>query len=186
MNDIDLGDLPEEMAEAILHGDAVGVIATEIPNLRPPSSEWVLDTLRTMINDDGHCVGMVMAATATMGLMIPVMAGLVDPLLMLVAMRKQGMIDPVCWVTIGADTYVRLPEEGWVDDGLTPTEAFEQGLPDAREAVLAWCLAPDGPGYDVEQVYRRTSDGVEWDEPTRFKERSEGRLMDLMEMVVTA
>lgn len=174
-------NIPPEMAAAVAEGLAVAVMVSEQSGQAPPEWQWLLKSMRSMMDEDGDGLGIVMAATPTQALMVPAPNGPKDPLTLLLLMRAIGQIDSICWVAVAFDSYVRSAE----DDGLSPTEAFEQGLPDAREALMAICVAPDGPGFDVQQTYTRTPEGIEWDEPESLKSQS-GRLVDLMHQVVIA
>lgn len=181
-----LDSLPEDVAAAMMGGAAIGIMISAVPNQPPPEWEWMLENLRTMINDDGEALGMVLAATATETLMIPAPAGPHDPLRLLVAMVQSGRLGSICWVAVASDTYVRDGDMSIGSDGLTPTEAFKRGLPGSKEAILATCLAPDGPGFDVQQTYVRTPEGIEWAEPHQFPHSNQGALVDLMHAVVEA
>lgn len=181
-------DIPPEMADALAEGAALAVMVSEASGQVPPDWRWLLGSMRSMMDEDGDGLGIVMAATPTQALMVPAPNGPKDPLTLLLLMRAIGQIDSICWVAVAFDSYVRSAEDasGSTDDGLSPTEAFEQGLPDAREALMAICVAPDGPGFDVQQTYTRTPEGIEWDEPDPNMKNQGGRLVDLMHEVVIA
>lgn len=178
--------ISDEMAEAILQGSAMAMMVTEVEGATPPEWSWMLEQLRVLLDTDGEAMGMVMAATATKAVMIPTPNGPHNPLRFILMMRALDQLDSICWVAVASDTYVRVGNEADLEDGLTPTEAFKQGLPGSREALLASCIAPDGPGYDVEQTYTRTDNGIVYDEPTIFPRANQGPLVDLMREVVMA
>ena len=90
----------------------------------------------------------------------------VDALHAILHVRLADIIPSVNWVTVCSDTYVFATGDPNAERG-TATEAFKRGDPDATEALMALCVAPDGPGYNVQQTYVRTEDGVEWGEPSQ-------------------
>lgn len=193
MNDDDLNLPPgmseqlDELAPGINTGDLLAAIVTEADHLPPPEWKWVLETMRDIIEATGDSIGMVLAATDHESLMIPAPFGPTDPVKMLYAMRKTRVLDSVNWVACAADTYVRtaIDANGFPTDGISPTEAFKAGMPDAWESLMAICVAPDGPGYNVQQRYLRTPEGIVWQEPEQAK-ASAGPLVGVMNEVVLA
>jgi hypothetical protein len=184
-------ELPPGMAEeldalapGISSGELLAAIVTPGDHTPPPTGEWVLQTLRTLVEAEGETIGMVLAATDHQALMIPAPQGPSDPIKMLYIMRKTGALDSINWVACGADTYVRTL--AGMSDGLGATEAFKAGKEDASEALMAICVAPDGPGYDYEQRYLRTPGGIVWEEPERLENGLSYGLVQMMQEVVLA
>lgn len=179
----------EELTPGINKGDLIAAIVSEVDHLPPPEWQALLETMREIIESEGDSIGMVLAATNCQSLMIPAPCGPTDPIKMVYLMRKTGVMDSVNWVACVADTYVRTVDaidgNGDPSDGISATEAFEAGMPDAREALLAICVAPDGPGFHMQQCYLRTPEGIVWEEPEPLTNVGSG-MVALMNEVVLA
>lgn len=187
------GSAEHEMIDAltpeIMSGQAIAAMVSDTPNTTPPEWRWMVQTLRDTIETDGEALGMVLAGTDTQHLMIPTPQGPENPIKMLIMMRRGGSIGSINWVAVVSDTYTRTVDSmtgEYPSDGISASEAFKRGMPGAAEAVLALCVAPDGPGYNVHLPYHRTPEGIVWDEPEEFPPAMGGHLTRLMNAAVLA
>lgn len=170
------------LAEAEASGD-LGIVMA--PYAGPPArAEFFLDMLKEMIETTGEATGCVTVGCGDYSGIVPINHSVQTVLTALLAARQFEAIPPVDWVTVAMDTY-RLKEV----DGVEPepgaaTEAFLRGDPNAEEAIVALCYAPDGPSYDVTVPYTRTPTGIEWREAEPHPHESGGAVIDLMHALV--
>lgn len=121
-------------------GEAIPLIMEHVYELRPPAPSFFLDMMREMIDHSGGATGCVMFGTAdNMAGMIPHRGDAIEALVGICALRSTDLFGKVVHVAIGADTY-------------------HEGV----DALLAVCVAPDGPTYCTVQTYTRTDEGVVW------------------------
>jgi hypothetical protein len=132
----------------------------------PPPAEFFLSMMREMIDASGAALGCITVGCGHEGTgTLPLVdVHPVDALHAIVHVRLAGVIPSVNWVTVCSDTYVFTTDDPTAERG-TASEAFKRGDPDATEALMAICIAPDGPGYNIRQPYVRGEEGVEWGEP---------------------
>lgn len=184
-------EMLETMGAAV---DAGGVPIAMIPyDGPPPDGEFYLALLRDMIVTTGEATGALTFGTSnrTSG-MFPLIN--VDPqegLKLLIFMRQQGLIGDVSWITLAADSYRRKfgkdtkPEDIHKGD---LEQMAKAGDAEVEEVIMVSCMAPDGPGYDISQPYKRTPTGIEWGEIEHLdpKLSVQGAIHDLMTELVTA
>ena len=134
----------------------------------PPEPGFFLDMMREMIDFSGEALGCITVGCGDEGTgTLPLIdVHPVDALHAILHVRLGGIIPSVNWVTLCCDTYEFETDDPDAQRG-TATEAFKRGDPNATEALMAICVAPDGPGYNVSLPYVRTTDGVEWGEPRK-------------------
>lgn len=188
MDEIEHG-LLEAMAAAL---DADGVPMMMIPySGPPPNAEFYLDLLRYMIERTGGATGCITFGTSdgSSG-MFPLVN--IDPQLgmsLLIAMRANGLIASVSWVTVASDTYRRV-----VDDD-TDASRVQKGdmelmrmLGDTKveDVLMVLCVAPDGPNFDLYQKYTKTETGIEWEDVRGSDVPPSGALVELMQTLVAA
>ena len=162
MTDLPDLEIPPDVLNAMARGESITFIGMDTGDaLPPPSPEFILSTLRTGLEAAGEVLNLVIVGTATETMMCPTPLHPLKVFAVLAAMRAGGKVGPLSWIAVGIDTYVR---SDYPPDGLTPTEAFEKGLPDAGEALTVMCVAPDGPGYYYEHHYTRTPGGFVFDD----------------------
>lgn len=190
MDEIEYNLLQALSAALDVDGVPIVMIAYDGP---PPNPDFYLDLLRMMITETGSATGCITFGTAngTSG-MFPLME--IDPqtgLTLLIAMRKQNLIGSVSWVTVASDTYRRpYPLDTDPDDVQKGDMELMRMLGDdtVEDVLMAVCVAPDGPGFDRLQRYRKTEAGIEWDEveDQLTGGTHSGPMIDLMQELVTA
>ena len=180
-------EIPEEIAAAILDSDTTAIIASDLQGAPPPKPDFILQNMRAALDTDGYVLNVILAATADLALMSPAPDDLTPSLGALMMLRVSEQIGPLAWIAVGMDIYIR-EGDAWKVDGVSPAEAFKRGLPGSGEALVAMCVAPDGPGYYVEQRYTRTPEG-----PIVFAEPEEhtvspraGDVLDVLRVAVQA
>jgi hypothetical protein len=162
----------EALAEAssefarMAHEHGAGALVFHPYGGPPPPPGFFLDMMREMIDTSGEALGCITVGCGEGGTgTLPLIdVHPVEALHAILHVRLAGMIPSINWVTLCCDTYIFVTDNPDAKRG-TATEAFKRGDPDAMEALMALCTAPDGPGYNVQQPYVRTEDGVEWSEP---------------------
>lgn len=152
----------------------------------PPPPEFFLSMMREMIEFSGEAMGCISVGCGDEGTGTLPLMGVhpVEALHAVLHVRLADIIPSVNWVTMCCDTYVFQTEDVDAPRG-TAREAFERGDPDATEALVAMCMAPDGPGYNVQQPYVKTEAGVEWGEPYQAITQM-GEVPSLMQELVLA
>jgi len=156
----------------------------------PPPAEFYLSLMREMLDDDGQAMGAVTFGTANESGMLPLANfDAQEALAMLIAARVVGVIPKVAWVAATSDMWHRRFTDGTTPDDVrhgTLEEMHNAGDTSVTEALMAMCVAPDGPGYDVLQPYTRTEDGIVWGEVENLSEAEHhGALNELMTLLVS-
>jgi hypothetical protein len=171
----------------LAHEDNAGALILHPYGGPPPSAAFFLTMMREMIDSSGEAMGCICIGIGPESGMLPLMdVHPVEALHQLVHLRLAGIIPSVDWVTLAFDTYVKISADHDAERG-DATAAFQAGDPDAYEALAAMCVAPDGPGYDMQQKYTRTEDGITWEEPVAIEAvESAGDIPMLMRELVMA
>lgn len=190
MNDDEMNAMAEAAAEftRLAHEHQAGALVMYPYEGPPPPASFFLNMMREMIEETGEAMGCItLGCGAETGTLPLTDVHPVDALYALLKVRLGGLIPKVNWITVSSDTFVL---KGVTEDDAqrgSAGEAFLRGDPNASEALMAMCMAPDGPGYDVHQSYVRSDDGVEWGEPEDvFSDQSEGDIPSLMSQIVLA
>lgn len=157
------------MLAAIAEADNAGALIIHPYGGPPPEAEFFLGMMREMIESSGEALGVICIGLGPESGMLPLMGHHpVEALHELVHLRLAGLIPSVDWVTLAFDTFVKVSTDPNAERG-DAAKAFRAGDPDAYEALAALCVAPDGPGYDIQQRYTRDEDAVEWDDPVAIE-----------------
>lgn len=99
-------------------------------------------------------------------------------------MIKSGDVRRPDWIAMVSDTYYFNGREDDEHPG-SLAKLFKAGDPRVSEALVATCVAPDGPSYMVCQTYERLHGGAfEWGEPFDMP-NSVGMIPHEMQRVVT-
>lgn len=175
------------LISAMAHADNAGALIIHPYGGPPPEASFFLGMMREMIESSGEALGVICVGFGPESGMLPLMdIPATEALHELVHLRLAGMLPSVDWVTIAFDTYVSLTDNPSALRG-TAREAFKAGDPEAFEALAAMCVAPDGPGYDVQQRYTRTGDAIQWEEPVSVEAiATGGEIPRLMQELVLA
>jgi hypothetical protein len=153
----------------------------------PPPAEFFLVMMRDMIEATGGATGCIIVGSGDEAGMLPLLdIHPADALHAIVHLRLAREIEKVDWVALAMDTWDFITDDATLGRG-SAKAAFEEGNPDASEALKVICVAPDGPGYDVTQRYRREDGVVEWEEPEHtYSSVSGGDIPALMNELVLA
>ena len=154
----------------------------------PPPASFFLEMMREMIDSTGEALGSVCLSTGTESGTLPLSnMHPVDALHAILHGRMVGVIPKIAWITVAVDTYVlKDVKDPHVERG-SAGAAFKRGDPNATEALMACCVAPDGPGYDVQQSYVRHPHGIEWEQPEDITgNQTGGDIPSLMHQIVLA
>ena len=186
-------DMLNEMASraalitALADADDAGALIIHPYGGPPPGADFFLGMMKVMIEETGDAIGVVCLGLGPESGMVPLLnIHPVDALHEVLHLRLADKIPSIDWVAIAFDTYVRLTTDTDAARG-DATKAFKAGDPNAYEALCAICVAPDGPGYDIQQRYVRSEDSIEWDEPKQVDSiSSTGDIPVLMQQLVTA
>lgn len=172
------------MAEASAAGD-LGIVLAPYAG-PPPRAEFFLGLLKTMLEGTGEATGVITLGCGQYSGMVAVDLPVQTVLTALIATREADLLPPVDWVALAMDTYRLNDTDGGEPVAGAATEAFLRGDPNAEEALMALCYAPDGPCYDTSLPYTRTPTGIEWGdvEPEPFA--TGGAVPDLMRALIHA
>jgi hypothetical protein len=132
----------------------------------PPSPDSLLAMMREAIVEDPEQNALIIVGTEGKSTLIPCIAVTPAEALSLLP----GMFDSIDWVAIVSDTY-RLVTHSDERPVLAPGqlgEMFAAGDPRVKEAIMVFCLAPDGPSYSKQQTYTRTDGEIVWEEPVDY------------------
>jgi hypothetical protein len=132
----------------------------------PPTADELLAMMRKMLTDDPQQNAVIFLGTEEEDMVIPCIEHPMQVLMMINEAVLRGALPHPHWIAVVSDTYaLAVPEEEMpkMRPGLLG-ELFEAGDPRVREAILATCLAPDGPTYTKQQTYTKTIDGIVWGE----------------------
>jgi hypothetical protein len=184
-----LSSLAEQaaMITALAEAENAGALIIHPYGGPPPDASFFLAMMREMIESSGEALGVICIGMGSESGMLPLLnVHPVEALHELVHLRLAGQIPSVDWVALALDTYAKVIDDPNVVRGEAQA-AFEVGDPDAYEALAAICVAPDGPGYDVQQRYTRNGHAIEWGEPTQIEAiGTDGDLPRLMQELVLA
>jgi hypothetical protein len=172
MNDEQPTDEQMAMAEAaaavtrMAHDHGAGALVLHPYAGPPPPADFFLSLMREMIEADGDAMGCITIGCENdeTGMLPLIDVHPTDALHAILHARMEGLLPKINWVTLAVDTYVFLTDDPVKGAG-SARDAFQAGDPDAHEALVALCVAPDGPGYDVHQTYERDGALIEWGEP---------------------
>ena len=140
----------------------------------PPPPEFFLDMMRMMIDTSGSALGCITVGCGHEGTgTLPLIdVHPVDALHAILHVRLADIIPSVNWIALCCDTYEFETADPNAERG-TATEAFKRGDPDATEALMAICVAPDGPGYNISSPTSGPRTG--WSGASRARRQPPGR-----------
>lgn len=138
----------------------------------PPTPDALLEMMRDMLTEDPQQNAVIFFGADGQDAIMPCLDHHPKQMLALLeAGARDGKIPRPDWIAIVTDSYAIAGREEEMPSPMRPGllgELFEAGDPRVREAILATCIAPDGPTYASQQKYTKTERGIEWDEPEDF------------------
>lgn len=142
----------------------------------PPTPETLMGMMRDMLIKDPEQNAVIFFGSGDRDVIMPCTEHPTDMLALIEGSVHMGALPKPDWIAVVSDSYsLTVPEEEVppMRAGLLG-EMFAAGDPRVREAILAACLAPDGPSYARRQTYTKTADGFDWDEPEDLPPEASG------------
>lgn len=133
----------------------------------PPTAEELMATMQGMLIEDPEQNAMIFLGADDQDIVMPCTEHPTDMLAVLEQAIRNGILPSPHWIAILSDSYSIVVPEGEEMPAMRPGllgELFEAGDPRVKEAILAVCIAPDGPSYSKQQSYTKAAGTFVWDE----------------------